>query len=216
MRNFSVILLLTGLLFSCSNSDTNKATDDKTTKIQEDTSSVQTERQILIDELRRIQNDIASNDKEIIANLFIFPIPNESFGVYIEDSNFNAQLNENGNYVTRQMFTSYYSLIADNFQVAQINELFRNLNIDQLKETDQIEHEAIIETEPCYSIYRIDLENKTVTLTVGTNSNQNFKSKTVSEDEIPENDSSICEHAIWWTFEFDGKKLIFKGISGAG
>ena len=54
-----------------------------------------------------------------------------------------------------------------------------------------------------------------MTLSVGTNSNKDFQSKNVSEDEIPENDSSICEHVLWWIFRFDGKKLHFEDISGA-
>ena len=46
-------------------------------------------------------------------------------------------------------------------------------------------------------------------------SNKNYKSKILSENNIPENSSDICEHDLWWIFKFDGKKLHLESISGA-
>ena len=217
MRQTLILLTSFVLLLSCNNADTTKVLTDTTTTIQQsDTTTTKTERQILIEELKRLQSVFLSNDKEKIAELFSFPFPNETVGIYIEDSTFNAQLDKNGNKVTRTMFINSYRDVSESLQIDQVKQLFRKLNIDSLLLKDTLEHEAIIKTEPCYHFYGVKVENNLVTLTVGTNSNKDYKSKSVSEVEIPENDSSICEHVLWWVFSFDGKRLRFKEISGAG
>ncbi len=217
MRHTFIFLTVFGLLASCNSANTMKIASNTATVIQQsETTASKTERQILIEELKRLQAIFASNDKEKIANLFSFPLSNETIGIYIDDTTFNSQLEKNGNKVTRAMFIRFYRDVSESLQIDQINELFRNLNIENLLNKDTLELEAIIKTEPCYHYWGIKTEKGLVTLTVGTNSNNDYKSKSISEDEIPENDSSICEHVLWWVFKFDGKKLYFENISGAG
>jgi hypothetical protein len=216
MRQSLILLTLFGLLLSCNNNGKTNVLTNTTRDQQGDTISTKSERQNLIKELKRLQAAFASNNKEKIADLFSFPISNEAFGIYIDDSTFNEQLDKNGSKVTRPMFIRSYPVIAESLQINQLNQLFKKLNLDNLLHKDSLEYEAIIKVEPCYYFYGINVENDLVTLTVGTNSNKDYKSKNVSEDEIPENDSSICEHVLWWKFTFDGKKLHFKEISGAG
>lgn len=217
MRQTLFFLTLFGLLSSCNQSDTKKiATDTSTLTQQSDTATSKTERQILIEELKRLKTVFASNDKVKIVDIFSFPLSNETVGIYIDDSTFNAQYEKNGNKATRPMFIRFYRDISQSLQIDQINQLFKKLNLDNLLHKDTLEHEAIIKVEPCYHFYGVKIENDLVTLTVGTNSNKNYKTKNVSEDEIPENDSSICEHVLWWVFRFDGKRLHFNEISGAG
>ena len=215
MRQTLILMTLLGLLLSCSNTDTKISTSD-TTQHQSDTTTTKSERQFLIEELKRLQTVFASNDKEKIADLFGFPLSNETIGVYIDDSTFNAKLEKNGNKVTRAMFIRYYRDVSESLQIDQINQLFKKLNVDNLLQRDTLNHEAIIKSDPCFHYYGVTVENNLVTLTLGMNSNKDYKSKSASEDEILENDSSICEHVLWWTFTFDGKKLQFKGITGAG
>jgi hypothetical protein len=62
----------------------------------------------------------------------------------------------------------------------------------------------------------LSVDKDHVKLTVGTNSNKDYKDGAISEDESMENDSSICEHLFWWVFRFDGKKLHVENVSGAG
>ena len=216
MRLTLIFLAVLGLLASCNSTDTTKVASDTSIVKQQTDTTKSRERQILIEELKRLQAVFASNDKEKIANLFSFPFSNETVGIYIDDSSFNAQLEKNGNKVTRAMFIHFYRDVSESLQIDQINQLFKNLNIENLLNKDTLEHEAIIKTEPCYHFHGVSVEKNLVTLTVGTNSNKDYKSKSVSEDEIPQNDSSICEHVLWWVFMFDGKKLHFKNISGAG
>lgn len=216
MRQTLIFLTSLVMLLSCNNTDSTKVLSETTTKQQNDTTTTKTERQILIEELKRLQDVFASNDKEKIANLFSFPLPNETVGIYIDDSTFNAQLDKNGNKVTKPMFINSFQEVSESLQIDQVNQLFKKLNIDSLLLKDTLEHEALIKTEPCYHFYGVKVENNLVTLTLGTNSNKDYKSKSVSEDEIPENDSSICEHVLWWMFKFDRKRLHFKNISAAG
>lgn len=217
MKQTLVLLIINGLLLSCNSSDTPKILNDTiTVKPHSDTSRTKTEREILIEELRRLQVAFASDDKEKVAEIFSFPISNETIGIYIDNEYFNEQLKKNGNKTTRSMFLGSYRDIAEGLQIDQINQLFKKLNIEKLLDQDNIELEAINKTEPCYHFYGIKIENGLVTLTVGTNSNKDYKSKSASEDEVPENDSSICEHVLWWTFTFDGRQLHLKEITGAG
>lgn len=217
MKQALIFLIVNGLLLSCNSSDTVKVSNDTiTVRPYRDTSKTKTEREILIKELRRLQVVFASDDKEKVAEIFSFPISNETIGIYIDNESFNEQLKKNSNKTTRSMFMGSYRDISEGLQIDQINQLFKRLNIEKLLGQDTIEFEAIIKTEPCYHFYEVKIENGLVTLTVGTNSNRDYKSKSASEDEVPENDSSICEHVLWWTFTFDGKQLHLKEISGAG
>jgi hypothetical protein len=216
MKLTFIFLTTLVLLTSCNNSNKTKVASDTLIASQQvETTSNTSERQILIEELRRLKTVFASKDKEKIVDLFQFPLSDTAF-LYIDDSTFNAKLDKNGGKTTRTMFISHFSSISESLQIDQLNQLFAKINIDNLFKKDTLEHEVIIETEPCYPYYGVGVEKDIVTLTVGTNSNKNYKSKSLLEDEIPENDSSICEHVLWWLFKFDGQKLRFYNIMGAG
>src|SRR4051794_6124819 len=113
MRQTLILLTFFGLLVSCNNTNTTKVSTDTTLKQQSDTTSIKTARHILIDEIKQLQAVFASNDKEKIAELFSFPISNETVGIYIDDSTFNAQLDKNHNKVTRTMFIRFYRDISE-------------------------------------------------------------------------------------------------------
>jgi len=211
------ITFLGFLLLSCNQTDRAVIVKSKVTpESQTATTNSKSRRQLLVDELMQLQVVLASNNQEKIADIFPFPIANETIGIYMDDKLFNEQLEKNGNKVTRSMFINSYRDISENLQIDQLNQLFTKLTIADLLKKDALEHEATIKTEPCYQYYHLKIEGDLVTLTVGTNSNKNYRSISLPEDEIPENDSSICEHVLWWKFTFDGNQLKLKEISGAG
>lgn len=216
MRQTLILLASFVSLLSCNSGNKAKVLSDSTTKQQSSFKTSKTERQILVEELKQLQEVLVSNDKEKIAGIFSFPISKDSFDIYIEDSAFNEQLEKNDNKITRAMFIHFFTDISEGLQVDQLNMLFKKLNIDDLLHKDTLKYESVIEAEPCYPFYEVMVEKDLLTLTIGSNSNDDYKSKSVSEDEIPENDSSICEHTLWWIFTFDGKQLHFKEIAGAG
>jgi len=205
------------MLVACNNSDTTKATNNTqaTEQISDTTETNKSERQILIEELKKLQQTIASNDKEKISDIFQFPLSDTAFSIYIDDSTYYQQFKANGNKTTKSMFLQYFKEISASILVDQVNNLFKHINVDSLLHKDTLEHDAYIKAEPCYYSYEIEVIKDSVTLRMDMNSNKGYKSKKLSEDDIPENSSEICEHAFWWIFKFDGEKLHLKNISGA-
>lgn len=217
MRSKLVFITLHVLLVSCSSGDTTtRASRAPTITTQQDRFTNHPERQQRVDALRRLQAVFASGDKEKIADIFQFPLPDTTVDIYIDDSSFSAQLEQNGGKITRAMFVRYFPKISESLQIDQINRLFQSININNLMHKDRLEQAFIIKAEPCYQFYGVDVEKDFVTLRVGTNSNKDYKSQPASDGDLPENDSSICEHVLWWVFQFDGEKLHFRYISGAG
>lgn len=217
MKQTFMFLAVIGLLFSCNTTEKKDAsTETAILKEQEDTTASKKERQILIGELERLQKVFSSNDKEKIADIFQFPVSSKTVEIYTEDDTFNAQYEKNDNKLTRAMFIHFFSQISESLQIDQLNELFKRINLNQLLQRDMVENEAVVKTEPCYNFYSVKVEKDLVTLTLGMNSNIDYKSKSVTEGEIPENSSELCESVLWWVFQFDGTKLNFKNISGAG
>jgi len=212
MRRTVIILTTFVILVSCNNSEKTKITSDK--QVSEQISDT-TKRQKLIVELQKLRQTITSNEKEKIADIFEFPLSDESFSIYIDDKSFNEQFKSNGNRTTRVMFLQHYEAISESIWLGQLKNLFHNIVIESLDHKDTLEYEAYIKTEPCFYSYKIELNKDIVTLRMNMNSNRNYKSKTLSEDDIPENSSEICEHNFWWIFKFDGNKLHLESISGA-
>jgi hypothetical protein len=213
MRKIVIILIAFVILVSCNNSQkTNTASNIQVSEQISDT----TKRQKLILELKKLRQTIASNDKEKIAEIFEFPLSDEFFSIYVDDNSFNEQSKSNGNRTTRTMFLQNYEAIAESIWIDPLKNLFHYISIDSLEHKDKLEYEAYSKTEPCFYSYQIELNNDMVTLRMNMNSNRSYQSKTISEEDIPENSSEICEHNFWWIFKFDGNKLHLDSISGAG
>jgi hypothetical protein len=113
------------------------------------------------------------------------------------------------------MFLEHYNAISESIWLEQLKNLFQFISIDSVEHKKTLEYEDYIETEPCFYSYQIELNKDIVTLRMKMKSNKNYKSKILSENNIPENSSDICEHDLWWIFKFDGKKLHLESISGA-
>lgn len=217
MRPFFVIATALGLLVSCNNADTTKISSSSTiANLQGDTISGKTRRQLIIEELKRMQAAVASEDKERIADIFQFPLPEASIGIYIDDSAYHAQLEANENMITRTMFLRFFPQISESLQVNELNQLFNNIRLANLEHKDTLASEVHIKQEPCYKFYGIEVQGDTVTLSTGQGVNQQFKTSKTSGDEVPENSSEFCESILWWNFRFDGKRLNFIKQYGAG
>ena len=217
MREILVILIFSFSLFGCNNIDTNKTTNnEQVTKQYIDTTQNNSKRQILIAELKKLQQIIASNDKEKIAGIFPFPLSDTAFSIFIDDSSYNEQFAANGNKTTQVMFLQHFKEISESVWVDQVNILFKNISVDSLLFKDRLEFDDYIKTEPCFYSYKIEVVESVVTLRMDMQSNRQYKSTTNLKNQTPENSSEICEHNFWWVFKFDGKKLRLTDISGAG
>jgi hypothetical protein len=198
------------LLFSCN--DGNKAKPDTSAPKEEIAGNA--DRKLMVEELEKLKAVLASDNKEEIANVFDFPL-SDSIQIYTESEAYQKELKQNGGKVTKALFLKYFQEIADDIQVAQINELFKNINTDGLLKQDKLDYENIIAAEPCYNFYSIEIKNNRITLSVGSGSNKDFKSEATG-DEVPENSSEFCETVLWWVFSFDNGKLQLIKINGAG
>ncbi|MBX2922627.1 MAG: hypothetical protein KF746_10585 [Chitinophagaceae bacterium] len=214
MRQAFFILAISAMLVACNNSDTTKSAND-TQAAEQRIDTAKRARHILIEELKELQQTVASNDKEKIADIFPFPISDTAFSIYIDDAAYFEKLKTNNNKTTKTMFLQYFKEISESILVDQVNNLFLHINVDSLLYKDTLEYSAYIKTEPCYYSYSIEVATDNIILRMDMSSNKIYKSKKLSEEEIPENSSEICEHAFWWVFNFDGKKLHLTNISGA-
>ena len=208
MLTFAIFVAFS-FLVSCNNSSNNNS-DNTTPK----TAGVKADRQLIIKELGKLKAILASNDKNKIAGIFNFPL-SDSIQIYTDSEAFQKERQLNDNKVTKELFLKYFQEISNVIQVEQVNELFKNINTAGLSHKDSLGYKNIVITEPCYSFYELKIKNDRVTLSVGSGSNEDYKSE-VPEDEIPENSSEFCESVIWWIFKFENGKLQLVNISGAG
>jgi hypothetical protein len=213
MRQTIIVLTVLVILIACNNSDTTKIISNTKTEQQIDTTK--SARHILIKELKKLQQIVASNDKAKIAGIFPFPLSDTAFSIYIDDSTYYEQFKSNGNKTTKTMYLQYFKEISASILVDQVSNLFQHINADSLLYKDTLEYDAYIKTEPCFYSYKLEVSNNYITLRMDMNSNRNYKSKKFSEDEMTENSSEICEHNFWWVFKFDGQRLHLSNVSGA-
>ena len=211
-----IILTTLVLLVACYSSDTPEAISGTKVATKSGMAKNKSERKKLIVALKMLRKTLVSNDKETIAGIFDFPLSDDLFSIYIDEETYSEQFKSNGNKMTRSMFIQYYEEIAESIWLLQLNNLLHNTSVDSLLYKDTLGYQAYILTEPCFYSYHIEVIKNTVTLRVDMNSNRNYRRKVLSQGDILENSSEICEHSLWWTFKFDGNKLHLKSISGAG
>ena len=211
LLRFILIPVLTAvLLLSCKNRDTGNADNNLTAATVN-----KAPRHILIDELKRLKNILASADRQKIADIFTFPVADTSVYIYTENKIFRERLKQNNGSTTRAMFIDFFPEISEILQIPALNLLFKRLQVDSLLLKDSLENRISIKAEPCDQFIRIIIEKDLVTLTVGSDSNPDYKRK-AGEDDAESNYNELCEHTNGWIFRFDGKKLNLIQIYQAG
>jgi hypothetical protein len=97
--------------------------------------------------------------------------------------------------------------------VEEFNNFLKNIKLDSLSTEKEIYSEKPSDkTKACYKRYNLRIDNDTISLSYGYNSNPKNNKRNnsyISEEEI-------CEAAIIWEFKFNGKKLIFIRQVAAG
>ena len=208
MKATFILLTLLGLLISCDSSDTNKSTSDSVHQ-DSDTLSVDSRRQILIAELKRIGSVFLTNDKTKIADIFSFPLVDTVFNVYVGDTTYFNDYKKNGDKITKDMFIQYYPQIRNDFSFADIHQVFNYLPLDSLMHKDTLSYDLKIKTERCYKFYNVYIDNDIVTLRFGSDKNDQYID-TSKQTEDNEGSGDECEFASFWIFRFDGQKLHFE------
>lgn len=215
MKLITLFLSAIVILYSCNNNSSTKEISDTTTAIKSEPVALKVDRPTLIGELKRIKEVFSSKDRDKIATLFDFPIYDSTASFYVDDETYYKEWKKNGNKTTQEMFNRYFPQIYESNQMEDINYLFKHLQLDSLHQKDTLETDDYQNKQPCFKSYQIAIENETVTLTINMQSNREWVDPKPKEDEVSENSSEICEHALWWIFKFDGRKLKLFQISGA-
>lgn len=167
------------------------------------------DRKLIIQELKRFQGILSSNDKVKISAIFGLPVSSDLMNFYIDSKRFDQQLEASNHRVTQNMFIEFYDEISESIYLPGIRQFFNKSNFDALQNKNELRYNAIERSEPCYYFYTIKIEGRNVTITAGITVNTENNKKQVSGDKWPE----ICEHTLWWKFKLVGNKLCFEEIN---
>lgn len=216
MRQTLFLLTAFVVMLSCNNTNSRKDPDNSRSSQQSPSENpALTEKQMLIQALKDLQKALATKDKQQIADLFSFPLADTSFPVYLDSSFMEMQM-KSGNQVTRSMFLKYFPEIFQQLQFDQFNNLFKNLNLDELNKKNSLTHAFKSNKEPCYRFYNMLVDKNMVLFEYGSNRNEQYADKSKNAEEEDEATGDECEFSISWWFRFDGKKLQFVRQMSAG
>jgi hypothetical protein len=216
MNRFLLLAIVVSIITGCHNnrSDSNDSVATKDTLQSSNQStpsaSIVPERDRLITALQQLQRDMASRNKETIAAYFRFPVDNEVLQLLDVNATFDKQLAANNHMLSRQLFLSSFNDIYENLEMQGFDDVFKNVPLSELKDTAQKQVEARVPDGVCAHFYNITIEGKEVTVQYGvyTSEEQNTTNSTEAL-ECP-------EYAAFWTFTFDGQKLVFNRHQVAG
>lgn len=209
MRLHFPALVLAVIIFSCNNANTDKQNSADTTQNKTETSRT------ISDAISELKTTLESNDRDKIAGLFTFPIPDTIMAVYLDDSVFKKNYTAAGDQLTKNMFLTYYDTIARYTNLRDIIVALKSLPVDSLRYLGKIETDISAKREPCVAFCSIEVNGNDVTLKYSTIANDEYvKPKGSSEDD--ESEVAGCEYASFFMFVFDGNKLRFVRYAAAG
>lgn len=207
MKNNLLLIALSIILLSC-----NSGSGVKTkTEVKPDTISVSQsnknadstdKRESIISELNKFSDAVAKKDKATILSFFNFPLADSSVNFFEVDSVFDAKRKLN-NGITKEMFAHSFNTIYQQTDMTELNNLFKNLNTNDLHVKDKIDFTHKLYDDGCYYLYSIQINNDEVLISYGTNSNDDYRKAHPDEEEVCD------EYAQMWIFRFDGNKLKF-------
>jgi hypothetical protein len=196
MRFTSYLLFMISILLSCNNTDSDQSTSQRIR---------------LISELKKLGDIFGSGEKEMISQIFTFPLSDTSFRPFVDDSTFMEELNKNEDKITRAMFIKYFSEISKDLQ---FDKLLKHFSLDSLAKTDKLEYEIRSPNQPCYKFHNLDIEGNEIRLSMGSNTNEKYND--AAKEDTDESTGAGCEFAWIWLFRFDGTKLHFERLAFAG
>jgi hypothetical protein len=210
---FHLTVLCAIILFSCKNpggrpdaSDTHAAID-----------STASGREGLVHALMEMRTRLASNDKNQIAKLFVFPEPDSVINHYsLHDSVvFQAWLKDST--FTEKLYDNYYDSISKDLAIPGFGEALTKMDLTKLLHNDHVYDSVEIAAEPCMKEYTIDITSDSVVeIAYGTNNNRHYVEKKKTKKEEDEEIGDECEYKTFWRFVFDGKKLRLLSQNAAG
>jgi len=201
------ILLLLAVSAGCNQeSATGKngsdAAKNKGMQAQNDT-SLAAKRILMIAELKKMQQAFIAKDVNQIEKYFDFPVADSTMSMFDVNEDFDQARKANGGMISRALFIKNFNDIYDYFQMGGINDLFKAVDITELKDKTRLENESHVEDEGCYSFYVVQIDGDTVSLQYGTNSDPKYREAHPDQEEV------CGESAQQWTFRLEGSRLRF-------
>ncbi|RAJ34281.1 hypothetical protein [Pedobacter cryoconitis] len=165
--------------------------------------SIAAKRILMIAELQRMQQAFIAKDVNQIEKYFDFPLADSSMSMFDVNEEFDQVRKTNGGMISRELFIKNFNDIYDYFQMGGFNDLFKAVNVAELKTNPKLESESHVEDEGCYSFYIIQIDGDTVSLQYGTNSDPKYREAHPDQEEV------CGESAQQWTFKLEGNRLRF-------
>ena len=202
-----IILLLLVVSAGCnresgSGKNGSDAVKDKGLQYQKDDSPAN-KRILMIAELKKMQQAFMAKDVNQIEQYFDFPLADSTMSMFDVNEEFDQVRKANGGKISRELFIKIFNDIYDYFQMGGFNELFKAIDVAELKAKPKLESESHVEDEGCYSFYVVQIEGDTVSLQYGTNSDPKYREAHPDQEEV------CGESAQQWTFRLEGGRLRF-------
>lgn len=165
--------------------------------------SIAAKRVLMIAELHRMQQAFIAKDVNQIEKYFDFPLADSTMSMFDVNEDFDQVRKANGGMISRELFIKNFNDIYDYFQMGGFNDLFKAVNVAELKTKARLESESHVEDEGCYSFYIVQIDGDTVSLQYGTNSDPKYREAHPDQEEV------CGESAQQWTFKLEGTRLYF-------
>jgi len=213
MNKLIYFLLLFVLISASCNLDSGsgkKADDAAKHKAQQGKKTDPDQRDLIVAGLKQMALAFRDKDVNRIEKYFDFPLADTSLSIYEINEDFDLARKANNGQISRDLFIKNFNDIYDYLQLGDFSDLFKAINLAELKNKNELTGEQHIKDEGCYSSYLVSIEGDTVTLRYGTNSDEKYREAHPDQEEV------CGEAAFTWIFKLEGNKLRFVREMTAG
>ena len=208
MKNPIILAVASVLLASCTHNDSHQLEPGPSLP------SASPQRAALVGSLKKLGKAFKEKNAAGVEAYFRFPLADSTIDLYVDDSSFEKEREYSGGTISRQMFHRFFTQIWNDMQLEQLGFLFQHIDPSRLAATNQITYRDIRPGQPCYAFYEVSLLGDEVTLTFGTNTNDDYQAQ--AKDGGEEQSGDECEFASIWYMKFDGQHLYFVRQASAG
>lgn len=181
--------------------DNKKILDVKKASPYENKTIILSKNEKIIIELKKMKKALKEKDKMLMTEFFNFPTKNFLFIRKTNEVLKKMKLNDNK--ISKSDFLKYSKLSNKNEHPSLYNLLI-TLDLDLLKNKNNVQKDVKIVDDECYYIYQIDIDEDILTISYGTNS-----SETTDEGDC-------SEYSIFLYFTIKNDNIIFKKSDTAG
>lgn len=187
----SSALCIALFVIGCKNADRDHSAVQKDTAGTARATDTLTRKDALIAALKDLRKTFASQDKQRMATLFQFPVPDSVMLASADDSMFYVSYENNNRRLTDTLFNKYFDKITSSWGLDEFDNVFKYVDVNQLRKKDSLAHK--VAANGVVRLYELrNKKDSLISMTYGV-------THTDSEDG--------GEYNIWWYFVFDGRRL---------